>query len=345
MKMRILLSVLILLLILFTMGCEKLSTPLESPSGQDQAARLNKKPIQEKPTIHSFKIQEIENENVNWEEVLIEEEELIEFEGIDLSHVIDFTNEKKYKMTYETTHPDGIQEVVMFIYYDTNCDGQIQQEALEYKANVFVHENVTEEQTFDWEGGKIMKRFYPLDPFTSDTTLIDQLATYNNNPEEYPSADRYGIYIWVKSGGDRMQVAELSFYMWIKAKPATEGLLSVEEVVVSAYKTKGANAKPIAEVRVVNSNVDNDPLSGITVCGNWTGINISNCCTFKGGPPDDDGWVTIEGPEFKNKGSDEIIFTVSTLRKVGAVYNPKANIGWDWPDEKPSGSKHIPIKF
>ena len=133
--------------------------------------------------------------------------------------------------------------------------------------------------------------------------------------------------------------ADIEFFAGSASKPATEEL-SVQQVEVTAVKTKGVNATPIARVQIVN---DNGPLTGITVYGNWAGITESNY-NFKGGPPDADGWVTVEGPTFKNKGSGEIIFTVSTVRKVDAVYDPRANSAWTWP-EKPSGSRQIPISF
>jgi len=329
---------LILMLSLLSMiiiCCDKSKNPIDSQSlTHSEAVGLSKGNPNVNPTIHYFTIKEYDQGvdpgpgiDPNWTR------NLLDFEEADLDELIDFASDKWYSIEYDVSHPDGIAKVSMFFYYDANVDYQHQMEELEFVGYVLQEYNVTVPQTFDWREGIIIPTGGDNDAYSSDPSLLDQLATYNDSNAPVDGADHYGIFIWVESAGKQMRLNQKISYMWINAKSGLE-TFHVDNVEVDAEKVKGVIYTPTAKVTV--------SAEGVIVWGKWSGLAESNY-RYKGGPSGVDGVVEIVGPDFKNNASGEVIFTVKTLRKVDGVYNPDENSNWDWPSVEPFGSLSVPI--
>ncbi len=332
----------LIILGLIIVGCEKSKNPIDSQSlTHSEAVGLTKGNPNVEPTIHYFTIEEYDQGvvpgpgvNPNWTR------DLLDYENVDLDKLIDFAAGKWYRIKYDVSHPDGISMVTKFIYYDANVDYQSGMDELEYVGYVIRDENVSGLQIYDWKDGKIWPAGFDNDAYSSNSTLMDQLATYNNSGAPVLGADHYGIYLWVESAGKQLRLNQKLSYMWFAAKAQGSEKLHVDNINITAAQAKGVSYTPTATAQILD---DQDmPVAGAYVYGKWGGL-LDGTGKYKGGPSDANGYVDIVGPDFKNNTTGEVTFIVKTLRKVDGVYDPYANSNWVWPSEEPNGSLDVPI--
>ena len=82
---------------------------------------------------------------------------------------------------------------------------------------------------------------------------------------------------------------------------------------------RGANVNASARVTVVNGL--GNPVSGVTVSGQWSGLTNDSDT----GTTDTSGQVTVSSNTVKNP-SGVFTFTVGSVAKSGFAYNPSANV-------------------
>ena len=255
-------------------------------------------------------------------------------DGDNQPFVIDFTEKNSYRIHFHITYPEVISKVELCLYYDANVDYNTRFEPLEYRGYIRQEENVSGEKFLHWADGNLIPSGGSEHALSSNLSLLDQMATYNDNDAPVPDADHYGLWIWIHSGDREIGFVQLESFMWIQA-PATDKKVYVESINMSHDTGKGSKITPKAEIKL------NDELRGARLTYKWGGLLEDNYYYIQG-PPYDVYPIVITGPDVQNNKSGEVTLTVKSVRLQDYVYDPENGLG-NWPYVEPTGSLSIPV--
>lgn len=315
-------------------NCSDSSNPINSQ--QDQLSDLSKgkppnkgKPPKDKLSIESFQIIVNGTQTYNI--------------GSGDKPIIDFKSSNTYELKYKVSHPDGYSKVQVYLYYDFDSDEMENYSALQFASLIIDDTEVMSNEEYSRPlTDKVLGPDFNENRFTSNWELMDQKATYYADPNiscPDPLADQYLIQIMVWYGEE---VAHNESYVWLIADEGS-GELYVSSINIIPTSIKKNRNKPKATVIFLNTN---NEYKNARIYYNWGGNIIGNNYTGTKVDYDNDGIITVDGPDYSTRSSGEIIFTVKAIVMTDNVYNPYLHWyllnKWEWPVVEPFGTLSVP---
>ena len=318
-------------------GCEQLAEPLDDGSEIEDYVLGKKGGNKSKTSILDL--------TVGGTQLIKNDEVVFPYSSNPRSHpiiVLDGDTPIHYHITSTTT---DIYFVRLELRYDANANSELYNHAdgddyiLESGSQIFQDmyygdSDFELNETFSWNGY--------VQPFGLDAQvynygrykLFDELATYDYQSDQgfespWNQCDHYLMRIDVYAEGST-KLASKTVYLWF-AGTQDRSLQKwyVNSVEIYDFTVNKNKVTPHVKVQVYKNG---SPAQGAFVQGRWGGLLEGSDSFMKDrGQADVNGWVYIDGPEFRKNQSGPITFTVGTIRDRYGVYNPWENTTWDWP--------------